>query len=342
MQLLHILETAINAILPIILLILFGYWLRRIDFLTDEFSKVGNKFVFNVGLFCSMFINVYSIGGLSSIRWDFVIYILVVILVLFAVGLLLAIASTKVASRRGVILQGVFRSNFAILGLSLASALGGPEAESVAAVASAFAIPLFNVFGVIAMTVFSDEKEAGKHRIKGALVSIIKNPMILGALLGAACLALRELQIAYFGEVIISVKDNVPFLYSAISSLKSITTPLALVVLGAQFKFSAVKGLFREIVVSTLGRILVAPIIGIGIAILLSEYTQLLNFSVNEYAVLVGLFGSPTAISGAVVAAQMGGDEQLATQTVVWTSLGSMLTVFLIVCSLMAMGYLPV
>ena len=75
-------ETAVNAILPIILLILFGYWLRRIDFLTDDFSKIGNKFVYNAGLFCSLFINVYSIGGLTAIKWDFVVYIVAVILVL--------------------------------------------------------------------------------------------------------------------------------------------------------------------------------------------------------------------------------------------------------------------
>lgn len=342
MQLLHILETAINAILPIILLILFGYFLRRIHFLTDEFSKIGNKFVFNVGLFCSMFINVYSIGGLASIQWDFVVYIVAVIVVLFLLGFILAVASTKLASRRGVILQGVFRSNFAILGLSLASALGGPEAESVAAIASAFAIPLFNVFGVVAMTVFSDDKDTNAHGIKNALVSIAKNPMILGALLGAVCLGGRELQATWLGEVFFSVKEDLPFLYSAVNSLKSITTPLALVVLGAQFKFSAVKGLFKEIVVGTFGRILMAPIVGVGGAILLCRFTQLLDFGVNEYAVLVGLFGSPTAISAAVVAGQMGGDEQLATQTVVWSSIGSVLTVFLLVCSLMAMGLLPV
>ena len=342
MQLTQILITASNAILPIILLILFGYWLRRIGFLSEEFVKVGNKFVFNVCLSCSMFVNVYNIGGLSAIKWDFVIYIVAVIMALFFVGLIVAIASTKKNCRRGVILQGIFRSNFAILGLSLASALGGAEAESTAAVASAFAIPLFNVLGVIALTVFSESDDKKAHSLKSVLISIAKNPMIIGAVLGMACLLIRELQKALSGDVFFSVKADLPIIYTAVSNLKSITTPLALVVLGAQFKFSAVKGMFREILAGTLGRILLAPAIGVGGAILLCSCTDWLSFGINEYPALIGLFGSPTAISGAVMAGQMGGDEQLATQIVVWSSLGSILTIFLQTCILMAMGLLPI
>lgn len=337
----NILVTAANAILPIILLILFGWWLRRIHFLSQDFVKTANKFVFNVCLSSSMFINVYNIGGLASIKWDFVVYIVAVIAVLFFIGLVVANASTKVICRKGVILQGIFRSNFAILGLSLASALGGTEAESVAAVASAFAIPLFNVLGVIALTMYSESEDAGAHSVKSVLVSIVKNPMIIGAFAGMACLILRELQKACIGAVVFSVKDDLSILYTAVSNLKSITTPLALVVLGAQFQFSAVNGMFREILGGTLGRILLAPAIGVGGAILLCSCTDWLSFGMNEYPALIGLFGSPTAISGAVMAGQMGGDEQLATQIVVWSSLGSILTIFLQTCILMAMGLLP-
>lgn len=342
MQLTQILITASNAILPIILLILFGYWLRRIGFLSEEFVKVGNKFVFNVCLSCSMFVNVYNIGGLSSIKWDYVIYIVAVIAALFFIGLIIAIISTKKNSRRGVLLQGVFRSNFAILGLSLASALGGAEAESTAAVASAFAVPLFNILGVIALTVFSESKDKKAHSLKSVLISIVKNPMILGAFSGMVCLLVRELQKAFIGSEVFSVKEDLLVIYTAVSNLKSITTPLALVVLGAQFKFSAVKGMLREILTGTLGRILLAPVIGVGGAILLGSCTDWLSFGINEYPALIALFGTPTAISGAVMAGQMGGDEQLATQIVVWSSLGSILTIFLQTCILMAMGLLPI
>lgn len=341
MQVGQILITASNAILPIVLLILFGYWLRQIHFLSEDFAKTANKFVFNVCLSCSMFVNVYNIGSFSSIQWGFVAYIVAVILILFLIGWVLAILCTNVSCRKGVIMQGIFRSNYAILGLSLASALGGSEAESVAAVASAFAIPTFNILGVIALTVFSDPDDDKPHNLKSVLISILKNPMILGAFAGMACLLIRELQRSLIGNVVFSVKNDLSLIYTSVNNLKSITTPLALVVLGAQFKFSAVKGMFKEILAGTLGRILLAPIIGVGGAILLCSCTNWLSFGVNEYPALIGLFGAPTAISGAVMAGQMGGDEQLATQIVVWSSIGSILTVFLQTCILMSMGLLP-
>jgi predicted permease len=44
------------------------------------------------------------------------------------------------------------------------------------------------------------------------------------------------------------------------------------------------------------------------------------------------------AVSSAIMATQMNNDEQLATQLVVWTTLFSALTIFLIACILMGFG----
>ena len=342
MQLIEILKTATNAVLPIILLILFGYWLRQTAFISEEFAKTANKFVFRVCLSCSLFINVYNIRDFASVQWDFVIYLVAAVVVLFFVGMAVAVATTKEIKRRGAILHASFRSNFAIIGLSLAATLGGAEAETTAALAAAFIMPLYNIFGVIALTIFSDGQGQGKHTIKSALLSILKNPMIIGAIIGFVCLLLREVQKLVFLDVVFTVKENVPFLFAAVNNIKSITSPLALIVLGAQFKFSAVKGMLREISAGVVTRLILAPVICIGGAILLSKYTGLLNCGVNEYPTMIALFGSPAAVSSAVMAAEMGSDEQLATQIVVWSSIGSMLTIFVSVCILMAAGLLPV
>ena len=138
---LHIFQTAINAILPIILLILVGYWLRSAGMLTDAFVKAGNKLVFRVGLCCSLFVNVYNISDLSSISWSFIAYVILITVVLFGIGYLSAVATTNVMERRGVILQGVFRSNFAIIGQPLTAALAS---ESAVAVTSVLSSNLFN------------------------------------------------------------------------------------------------------------------------------------------------------------------------------------------------------
>ena len=74
MGLSHILLTAVNSILPILLLILIGYGLRRIGFLDEGFIKTGNKFIFNICLPIMLFVNVYDIESLSTIKIDVVIY----------------------------------------------------------------------------------------------------------------------------------------------------------------------------------------------------------------------------------------------------------------------------
>ncbi|MDE6612956.1 MAG: AEC family transporter, partial [Clostridia bacterium] len=131
-------------------------------------------------------------------------------------------------------------------------------------------------------------------------------------------------------------------LYTAVKDLKAIASPLALIVLGGQFEFSAVKGMTKEIIVGTAWRIVIAPLIGIGVAFLLSRYTDLFTFGTDIYPTLIALFGTPVAVSSAIMAGEMKSDEQLATQLVVWTSICSIVTIFVTVFILMAGGLLVV
>jgi len=336
----NILMTAVNAVLPIILLILLGYFLKKKKFLSDSFVLTGNKLVFNILLPCMLFINVYDIESFSAIQWDMVAYAVMMVLIIFGLGFVTAILSTDNEKRKGVIWQCTFRSNFAIIGLSLAEALGGNEAMGMAAVISAFTIPIFNILGVIVLSFFVDKSGSGNVDIKRMLLNIARNPLIIGVVLGLVCLGLRTIQMKLFGEEVFLLRKHVRFFYTAINNLKMIASPFALIVLGGQFEFSAARGMKKEIIVGTLWRIVLAPILGIGTAVLLSEYTSLLSCGVNEYPALIALFGSPVAVSSAVMARAMGNDEQLATQLVVWTSVCSIVTIFLQVCLLMGAGLL--
>lgn len=337
----RILFTAVNAVMPVVLVILLGYLLKQSGFLSRDFVKMGNKLVFKVCLPCMLFINVYDIDGFSSINWDIVAYCVVMLLVIFSLGFFTTVLVTKVPERRGVIWQCTFRSNFAIIGLSLAGALGGEEAMAVAAIVSSFTVPLFNILAVIALSLFV-EQGGKKNDVREILRNIVKNPLIIGVVLGLVCLGIREAQTALWGAPVFTLKQQGKFLYTTVNNLKAIASPFALLVLGGQFEFSAVRGLLKEIAVGTLWRIIIAPLLGIGGAILLSTSTGLLSCGINEYPALIAMFGSPVAVSSAVMAGSMGGDEQLATQLVVWTSLLSIVTIFGQVCILMMMGLLAV
>ena len=150
--------TAANAVIPILLLIILGYALKSIGWLKDDFTKTGNKLVFNVFLPVMLFVNVYNIEDLTAIKWDVVIYCSAITCVLFGIGYVVAVLTTKVPQRRGVLMQCMFRSNYAIIGLPLAGALGGEGALAVTALVSAFAIPFYTVFSVIALSIFMKEQ----------------------------------------------------------------------------------------------------------------------------------------------------------------------------------------
>ncbi len=344
-----IILTAINAILPIILLIVLGYALKRVNFLSKDFIKTGNKLVFRVLLPIMLFMNIYD-AGWDAFRWDLILYALIVILVIFGLGLATCIPATKNPSRRGVILQDTFRSNFAIIGTSLAASLaaGNPSAGATVALLQAFSIPMFNILAVISLTVFVakegdvSEKRSFLSRAKSVLLGIITNPLIIAVCAGLAFLGLRAAETAMFGAAAFTIKNNLTFLYSALSQLKNIASPFALIILGGQFEFSAVKGMFREIAVGTVWRIVLAPLLGLGAAVILTRYTNILPLGPAEFPALVALFGSPAAVSSAIMAAEMKNDEQLAAQLVVWTSVGSIFTIFTIVCILMSMGLIAV
>lgn len=338
----HIFLTAIEAVAPIVALIAIGYILKRSGILNDNFVQVGQRLVFIILLPAMLFVNVYEISGLDAIAWDMVLYCVAMVFGLFALGFVVAKHTTKDLRRRGVLWQCAFRSNFSIIGLPLAQALSGSEGAAMAAVLAAFAVPAFNVLGILALSAYVDRNGREKRTVGQYLHDIFTNPLIVGVLLGISALLIRSLQTAIFGEVVFSLKRDLNFVFQILTELKAVASPLALIVLGGQCEFSAIGGMRKEIVVGVLCRIVFAPALAIGGAALLSHCTPLLSCGNAEYGALIGLFGSPVAAASAIMAAAMGNDDQLAAQLIVWTSVFSAFTIFIAVSLLMANGLLVI
>lgn len=328
-----------NAVMPILLLVLLGYILRKIKFASDSFFKTANKMVFRIFLPILLFYNVYEIKTLSSINWNAVIFSVIVVLLLFVLGVAVGKLTAENRNQIGVISQNAFRSNYAIIGISLAASLGGSSATAFASIITAVLIPLFNFLGVIVLSYYSDNDK--KPSVKQTLIRTIKNPLIIGVSCGLIVIAIRSfIPLGADGSPVFLLERDCPFLMKAIESGSKVASPFALVVLGARFDFSAIKGMFKQISVGVLLKLVIAPAIGIGSAIFLSKYTDILCVTSNEYPALVAAFGSPVAVSSAVMVSEIGGDDQLATQLVVWTSVLSMLSLFAIVFLLKSVSLL--
>ena len=145
---------AFEAVTPIILMVAIGYLIKRIGFLTADMAKIINKLVFRIFLPSMLFLNVYKIDSLAALEFDYILYAVIAIILIFLLSVPTVMKITPQGDRRGALLQACFRSNYALIGIPLAASLFGQEGVAVATLLSAASIPLFNVLAVVSLSIF--------------------------------------------------------------------------------------------------------------------------------------------------------------------------------------------
>ena len=294
-----------NAVAPIFLLMALGYAAQRAGAIRreDEVPRL-NKLVFCTFMSVTMFYSLYA-SDISQVMHPK--------LLAFGVGGALAVYAASVGwvllterspEKRGVKIQGMYRSNFLLLGLPLAASLvKGQDMGAVAALV-AVVIPIYNVLAVITLEVCRGEQiRPGK-----LVLNVVKNPLIVGALAGLVFLVTP-----------VRLPGVVETVVKQVSSLSS---PLMLFLLGAFFRFDGLRRYWRDLLGVCLARLIVIP----G-AMLTAAYW--LGFRGVDFAGLIGLFGSSTAVASFTMVQQMGGDSELAGDIVVSTSALCVVTLFL-------------
>jgi len=317
------------AVSPIIITVVIGYVIKKAGLMTYDMAKGLNKLVFRLFLPAMLFLNVYNIDDFALVDYGYILYAVVVILAVFLIAIPAVTLISPRAERRGVLLQASFRSNFALIGIPLAESLFGKQGVAVASILSAVSIPFFNILAVISLCSFGGKKK--KPSVVKIISEIAHNPLIHSILLGILALGIRALLVKY--HISFRLTDIKP-VYAVLESLSSLATPLALIVLGVQFEFSAVKELKKEICFGVFLRTVAVPLIGLGVALVLFRE----RFGGAEFAALTALFATPVAVSSVPMAQEMSADHTLAGQLVVWSTLVSAMTVFLVSFWLKAAG----
>ena len=111
---------AINAVVPLFLIVAVGYFVRAIRLVDDHSLEMANQFCFKVALPCLLFKNIYAPGAALG-EFDPWLLVLPVVGTLAAALLAWLLAPWVVRERAqaGVVVQGTFRSNFVLFGLPL-------------------------------------------------------------------------------------------------------------------------------------------------------------------------------------------------------------------------------
>ncbi len=195
------------------------------------------------------------------------------------------------------IFQGVLRWN-AFIALAIAANLFGTEGVTLAAVAIAALIPLLNVLSVLVLRKYG----SGEGSLLRGLAT---NPFILGTLVGLA-LNVTGLPIPRSIELALDIVGR-----CALGA--------GLLLVGAGLRVQDLKPPSLAITGGVLIRLLVAPLIGFGLA-------KLVGMSGNAVVIAIVCLGVPTASASYLLARKMGGDAHLMAAITTGQTLVSMLT----------------
>lgn len=293
-----------NAVLPMCLIMALGYGTRRLGWIRREEISAINKIAFRIFLPCLLYYNVYCSDLSGSFDPLLMAYAVGGVLLTFGLSLGYTLLTEKLPERRGVMIQGMFRSNYVIMGIPVATALLGADQLGTVSILIAVVVPLFNMLAVVVLEVFRGQKPKPLH----ILGQIAKNPLVISSVLGILTLA-AGIRLPHILE-------------QAIQNVSAIASPLQLFLLGAFFQFSGLQTYRRELVTVSAAKLIVSPGLFLGLG-------ALLGFRGVAFVSLIGVFASPTAVNSFTMAQQMGGDAELAGDIVVTTSAVSILTMFL-------------
>jgi len=300
---------SLNAVTPIFLMMMLGFVLKKMGIINEQFISQATKFVFRISLPALVFIKIASIDLAEQINVTQA-YMMVYSGVGIFISFLLAVGLGKILAKLeepnevesngyflGTFAQGAFRGNYLIVGYPILLNLYGDSVVVNMALVTLVVIPCFNVFSIIALT---PPNEHGTNKKTWMLFnSIIKNPLIIGILLG------------FFSAYL---KISYPlFVNSFISMTADLSTPLALLAIGGFFHFDGLKQTFKHSLVATIYKLLILPMIFTTLA-------YYLGFRSSDLMIILVLFGGPTAVSSFAMSTEMGGDSVLAGNIIIMTS----------------------
>ncbi len=295
---------AASVVTPLLLQMMVGVFVRKAGILDEEQVKGLNKLIFNIFLPILMFTNVYKTDLSTYLDKRLITYVCLFTLTLFVISFLLVPLVEKENSRRGSVIQGIVRGNGAYFGIPVTVTIIGERFTGLMALVVAFVAIIYNITSVVVFEAF----RKGKPSIRKMIGGIMTNPMIIGTLLGMVCVYL-ELRLP-------------ALLVDTLFSMSKVTTPLALVTLGAGFSYSSVAKYKKELASVVALKLFIIPLVAVLLAVKL-------GFRYYEICCIFSLFTAPTAVASYAVAQQMGGDHRLAGNIVVFTSLGSVISIFI-------------
>ena len=297
-------QICVNAVLPMFIYIVIGAVINKLGMMSREENTRFNRILFTFFYPVLLFDNIYSADLAELIDGKLIGFALAFIAVSVMIITAVVVRLEKGNAARGAMIQAIYRSNFVLMGIMVVSNIFGDEGLPVAAMMVTVVVPFFNFIAVLILEYF----RGGKADLPRILINVLKNPLIIGALVGAV-----------FSLAGIGLPGIVSDVLDGISAA---TMPIALIMLGVSFDPSVITAKRRNISVCVLGRLIVVPLIGLPLA-------ALAGFRGPAFVTLLIMMASPTAVSSYPMAVAMDSDGEIAGSAVMISTPLSCLTLFM-------------
>ena len=294
---------AMRAVMPMALLMGIGAVLRLTGITDRDTMKKVDVISFRLLIPCLMFYNIYNADFAAMKGSVYIQYALGVLAILFVVALTVVPKLEKDPRTAAALGQVIVRPNFIIFGVVVAESIYGKGNVGAVALLGAVTVPVFNAMAAVVLEV----GRSGKANLRNLMVSILKNPMVIAAILGVA-VNLSGLRLPASAETVVS-------------DLSDMSTPLSFLSLGVSLDVAAISSRIRPLAIGVVGRLILVPGIFMPIAAALGIRGQ-------ELTALTIFLAAPAAVAGYPMAVAMGADGELAGQSVIFTTLLSMITIF--------------
>lgn len=309
-----IITLAFNTVFPLLAMMLLGVFIRSKGYISDETIKYLNMLSSRVFIPFLLFYNIYDSDLRSTFKLNLFLFELMCVAVIFLLLYFLVPVLVKDRKRRYTVFTGMYWPNCMMFALPVLTSLCGEAGRQTGTMMIVTVAPLFSAGTVVITELYRNSE---KVRLGHLLKSIALNPMLWGSLLG---LALNLLGV-----------DLPAALTSPIKSVAGIATPLALIALGAFFNRASLRSLLRVTALGCVVKLFAIPamVLAAGLAF---------GYSGLSLLGLVVIFASPSAVSTFSISDPAYSQPELAALLVSASSLFSVVSYFIWIILLSAIG----
>ena len=291
--------TSLESIIPIIALIVLGYFLQVRGWFHNDFGNDLSKLIMNVAMPVSIFVSVLkylTLEKLISLSGG-----LIYTFVAFALGYIVAFLSVKAfkvaPGRRGTVINTFVNANTIFIGLPLNIALFGDDALAYFLIYYITNTISTWTLGVFLMT--SDSKSGKKKQESHFDWKKLLPAPLLGFIVSVVFLII-----------------NIPlpsFVSSTLGYVGGLTTPLSLVYIGIVLAKAGIKTIRfdKDSIVALVGRFIVAPVLMFAVLKLMAP-----GMVTAEYQTFMIQSATPALAVIPILANQGDGDVEFSTNIV--------------------------